>query len=879
MIIQSEDSNVKMQGTLETVGFEIKTDDGKMFHILSNLYSNPLGAVVRELSTNCEDGHKIAGTPERPFDIILPGRMDMGNFITFRDYGPGMPHDVVMTIFTTFGSSTKGNSNVETGCLGLGSKSPLAITDSFTVTSINEGMKTVYSVSKDEQRKPVLAMFGSTETDEANGLMVTVPLTDQYVNKVHSEIQDQLEFFVVKPNIYKGDVLQSDYEWHNKKREFFEFTPEIYAKKQNNYKDSRIIQGEIGYSFNSKTLINLLVSKDDMEFLDHNIKMEVSSHTKTLVTKFFEEYELLIFMPMGTVSFAPSREELIYDMQTASNILKEVLKVISLIKDTYQEVYSKIKNNYQYRQLKSNLYQADKILKITEDTKSFLNKIGFGFEKNFRDDVFKLEGGISPTSYGKAISKLDYYGEILEMQLVQSVNYGNPAPKSMIKKTKDRWAGEKSYTKSTGDISEYVANYDYSKIHIVFVNTETKFYKKHIINYVIGKNQDLDGESINVIFIKKEFVSMANVESFITLCGLSMDCHIPFTDVLKESEALIASGKAPEKEYVSTPRTLRVANVLQAYNGPDDWRRTETNTKKIRDELQGLYVTSFNNKIKYTGALELKYPEIYKILKYSGIKRVFDFLNSFGATVPDSLEVYAGHEKNFKKTNLIDIETYIIEIVEKIKYNNAWHALNRETKTYKSAVVNNYDTERVLKNIGFWMGEYTGRTSDLYDEVLLEFQEIYESFEEQFYLADHEIIAAYKKYKEFNVDQMGETFANVNISASDKEKFEALEKYFDVKFEIFNVDSTFRRLDNRYSFNHLGSSINYGSTPYHRTVERVIESIRDEIYDINKTDFFKMNGSFLEEYGKKPIVLKIEDFDDEEESNSAINKHDSLVAE
>ena len=81
MIIQNDKSVVKMKGTLETVDFEIKTDDGKMFHILSNLYSNPFGAVIRELSTNCIDGHKINNTPDKPFDIILPGRMDMLSLI------------------------------------------------------------------------------------------------------------------------------------------------------------------------------------------------------------------------------------------------------------------------------------------------------------------------------------------------------------------------------------------------------------------------------------------------------------------------------------------------------------------------------------------------------------------------------------------------------------------------------------------------------------------------------------------------------------------------------------------------------------------------------------------------------------------------------
>ena len=52
------------------------------------------------------------------------------------------------------------------GVLGLGSKSPFAYTDQFTVESFQGGTKRTYTAYKNEDGNPVFALLNEQETDE-----------------------------------------------------------------------------------------------------------------------------------------------------------------------------------------------------------------------------------------------------------------------------------------------------------------------------------------------------------------------------------------------------------------------------------------------------------------------------------------------------------------------------------------------------------------------------------------------------------------------------------------------------------------------------------------------------------------------------------------
>lgn len=171
----------------------------KTFKILSkSIYKYHIRAVIREISCNAIDGHIAAGNMEA-FDVYLPTDIDL-RFIV-RDYGTGMSDKDIMTMYRTYFASTKTDSNDFIGALGLGSKSPFSYTDTFSVESIQDGVKRGYVAYMDDG-EPFIDPTYTEETDEPNGVTVTVPVQQADVAKFREEAKRVYEAFNgIKPNI------------------------------------------------------------------------------------------------------------------------------------------------------------------------------------------------------------------------------------------------------------------------------------------------------------------------------------------------------------------------------------------------------------------------------------------------------------------------------------------------------------------------------------------------------------------------------------------------------------------------------------------------------------------------------------------------------
>lgn len=168
-------------GGKETIAFGI-SDDPAFFHVLStSLYNNPTLAVVRETICNSWDAHIEAGKTDTPIRITI----DTDNFITFRDFGNGIPDELIGSIYGVYGASTKKSNSSVTGGFGLGCKSPFAYTDSFQVTSWNQGKMSVYNVAKaaiENDGKPGIVPIVTGIPTEESGLEVKFQLGKHDVN-------------------------------------------------------------------------------------------------------------------------------------------------------------------------------------------------------------------------------------------------------------------------------------------------------------------------------------------------------------------------------------------------------------------------------------------------------------------------------------------------------------------------------------------------------------------------------------------------------------------------------------------------------------------------------------------------------------------------
>lgn len=165
---------VETGGIASVTSFSIQAT-GKAFKILSDgMYSDKPAAVIRELSCNALDSHVAAGSADTPFEVHLPSEIEP--WFSVKDFGTGLSDADVLKLYTTYFQSTKTQSNDFIGALGLGSKSPFSYVDSFTVTSRFNGKRRIYTAFIDAAGIPSIARMNVENTDEPNGLEVSMPV-------------------------------------------------------------------------------------------------------------------------------------------------------------------------------------------------------------------------------------------------------------------------------------------------------------------------------------------------------------------------------------------------------------------------------------------------------------------------------------------------------------------------------------------------------------------------------------------------------------------------------------------------------------------------------------------------------------------------------
>lgn len=202
MIIEQEKSSVTTN-IAKSSSFKIQAS-AKAFEILSsNIYKNKVKAVIREISCNALDAHTMIGS-DAPIEVHLPTYLE--KWFSVRDFGPGIPEDKMEDIYTTYFYSDKNDTNDLIGGLGLGTKSPLCLADSFTVTNYRDGYKLVYTCFKNENKEPQISLLSKTESDEPSGLEVKLFVPNYMIEEFEHNSVEVYRFFEKTPNINNEDV-------------------------------------------------------------------------------------------------------------------------------------------------------------------------------------------------------------------------------------------------------------------------------------------------------------------------------------------------------------------------------------------------------------------------------------------------------------------------------------------------------------------------------------------------------------------------------------------------------------------------------------------------------------------------------------------------
>jgi hypothetical protein len=291
---------IEKSGNFEESKFSIEASSKAFFILSDGLYSNKILAVIRELSTNAYDSHVDAGKQTVPFDVHLPSVLSPVFFI--RDYGTSMDHESCMQLYTTYFRSTRNNSNDAVGCLGLGSKAPFAYADSFTVESYLDGSKRIYNAYKNEDGSPVFSLMHETDTDEPNGIKVSIQVNSNDIARFHKEATKVYEFFNVRPN-FVGEKLTFQ-------------------------KADKVLAGD-GWYFDNNADSNLIIMGQIAYPIDH---YQLVSDGDNKEAKFIQYSDgLRIFVKIGDVDITPSREALSYSKETKINIKNIVNRLASEI--------------------------------------------------------------------------------------------------------------------------------------------------------------------------------------------------------------------------------------------------------------------------------------------------------------------------------------------------------------------------------------------------------------------------------------------------------------------------------------------------------------------------------------------------------------------
>ncbi len=328
MLLHKEDTAVLSEGVESSVSFGIDESQlGLVFDILrSKIYSDPVLAVVRELSSNAKDAHAGAKISDRPIVVTLPTASNP-TFIV-QDFGKGMSPELINTVYRNYGSSLKTGDNSQIGGFGLGSKSPFALTDSFTINTVHEGIEYFYSAFIDESNVGTIVLFESIPTDSPSGTTIRVPVSKEKIHDFERRLIEVTEYWTVRP--------------------------EVTNKGKLNYDNTPIVEEGVAQNCRWQLQrgggwIKVLIGEIPYRIEESHFRINGSREENLL------RCPLLLSIPIGSVDLAVSRESIQYTERSKEALKRFLSSAFESIKSRIQETLNTKKS---YKEAAVYLYGA-----------------------------------------------------------------------------------------------------------------------------------------------------------------------------------------------------------------------------------------------------------------------------------------------------------------------------------------------------------------------------------------------------------------------------------------------------------------------------------------------------------------------------------------
>lgn len=318
----TRDQGILVESTLEGQTTEMTIDATAMQHImavLTDLYSDPARAVLREYATNAIDSHVEAGVTD-PIEVSLP--TPLSPFLRIKDNGVGLTGEDIEAMYSKYGASTKRGTNEQTGMLGLGSKSALTYAQQFTIVGRKDGWKISVAVSRSDQGGGIMTVVNRMKTSEPNGVEIVIPAnreTDDWEERAES-------LFKYWP---EGTVLVNGKPVESVCEKALKITDNIW-----------LVEEYDPYSYNARRRSRYSRYTSYAEDTDdqHTLVMGNVPYPMTLPNGVLPSgTKMVAFVPIGSVNFTPSREALHYTNHTKKALEKVVEDYRAAVNNAVQQ--------------------------------------------------------------------------------------------------------------------------------------------------------------------------------------------------------------------------------------------------------------------------------------------------------------------------------------------------------------------------------------------------------------------------------------------------------------------------------------------------------------------------------------------------------------
>lgn len=362
MQIVATKSEIESSGTTRKSMFSIKNTK-KSFEILSSgLYSDKPGAIVRELSCNGADSHTAAGKSTLPIEIKLPSFLEQTFYV--KDFGTGMSDIQVRGyfadfdindepvgdkyeleagelennrrsaagekllkqfggVYNTYFESTKTESNDYIGQLGLGSKTPFSYASTFMVESRFDGVRTLYSCYKDEDGMPAITQMSREAYTDDTGMTISMAVRKDDIDKFTAAAKRQLMYFKPVPKVVGNASFAPHTVRHLVQGSAWKVR---YADYYAHMSGAYVVQGFVSYPIDKERLLE---------------------NGLTGIAAKLAETDIDMYVPIGAVEVAASREALSYDKRTITNLIAQFNQAAIEIRASFQDEFDKCANAFE----------------------------------------------------------------------------------------------------------------------------------------------------------------------------------------------------------------------------------------------------------------------------------------------------------------------------------------------------------------------------------------------------------------------------------------------------------------------------------------------------------------------------------------------------